>query len=531
MSDVTKVVLTTFLLTLPSIACSPSGCVTDPVGGQYCIADSCWANANSSSGETLEVPDTKRYDAETCNVASDVTEYKTVTIMTNAAMQNITLNTPSNPRVFHQAGTAEAITVNDGEYSFGSLGLSAAFISKGLTATGDSTSTLVGGSIYNSGQPYVISASGNAKVKFQIASSTIPVGNIEIKNNAEVLVFGGSFYGNDIDPETDFNTSDINTIKVGYDSVAGEVSRLTIVGSYNNSAAGGSTCTFVDSAASPIPDNSAAHGIITSSGECNIVAAAGTTYDAQGNVVPNVIKLKLDAGPNALVIFQQTSTPFEQDPPASLNFVDTNPTAAIGNISGNDDAEIGRAINEGLVGSYVLRWGKGDRCNITSGSFIGETPKTGASIVDIPMSNKTLPSTALELLAYSKSYILGLDEGADCISGKSLPINTAQGLPGGVVDTDLVDLRITGNLNITKALNESNFDKYRIYFGNSACDKPASGLVAVVDKTGSDIVHAFNQTVIPITLTSAPTVYMTVTPYNSVTNKEMACVSVAVQDN
>jgi hypothetical protein len=173
------------------------------------------------------------------------------------------------------------------------------------------------------------------------------------------------------------------------------------------------------------------------------------------------------------------------NPAVGIAFTDTDSDA--NELEG--DVNITRALDESDVTDYVLYWGS-DATTKQSATAIATIAKTGSDLVFTFAADTAKPALATHLLVFTRNADGEMGTGASlAIVDLGVPVNPAVGI--AFTDTDSDANELEGDVNITRALDESDVTDYVLYWGSDATTKQSATAIATIAKTGSDLVFTF----------------------------------------
>ena len=175
------------------------------------------------------------------------------------------------------------------------------------------------------------------------------------------------------------------------------------------------------------------------------------------------------------------------------SFTDTNPTG--GKLTGS--ISITKAQDEKAITQYVIYWGKINTKLTTNASPIARVGK-GSDPLSARLDNVDIPAGANALLVFTSN-----DDG-EMATGISIPIRDL-GLPESTAskvsfsDTNAEVGKLTGQISITKAADESKITDYVIYWGKNPYSKSESNLNMInsLPKGTSPLSYSLNNETIP----------------------------------
>ena len=171
--------------------------------------------------------------------------------------------------------------------------------------------------------------------------------------------------------------------------------------------------------------------------------------------------------------------------PVSVAFVDVDPIA--GKLNGR--ISVTRAANERDVSEYVIYWGSDKSTKLDAKCLAKIAKRDGELFVDIP-SGTIKPENATQLLVFSKNDGGEMAEGVSAtIIDKGVPEHAAVSV--SFSDTNPAGGLLSGIVEITRSLNESDVKAYVIYWGTSAARKLNSPAIAALEKTAEKLAHEF----------------------------------------
>jgi hypothetical protein len=169
----------------------------------------------------------------------------------------------------------------------------------------------------------------------------------------------------------------------------------------------------------------------------------------------------------------------------SMSFTDNDEDG--GEISGT--VNVSRASNELGIDTYNLYWASGPSTKMSDGLII-KIDKSEETIVYEFSENTAIPMGATHLIVYTERDGVEMATGVSvAIVDLGVPVNPAVGI--AFTDTDSDANELEGDVNITRALDESDVTDYVLYWGSDATTKQSATAIATIAKTGSDLVFTF----------------------------------------
>lgn len=207
----------------------------------------------------------------------------------------------------------------------------------------------------------------------------------------------------------------------------------------------------------------------------------------------------------------------------AINFTDTDTDG--GQLGG--DVTITRAADETDITNYVLYWGSSStvKQNVTP---IATLPVSG-NVTHTFAANTSIPGgpAATHLLVFTENADGEMATGVSLlIADIGVPTNAAALV--SFTDGDTTAGEISGTVDITKSIDESDITHYVLYWGSNSTTKQSGTPIATIDVTGGNVSHNFAaNTTIP---TSPTATHLLVFTKNG--SGEMATgVNVAISDN
>ncbi len=159
------------------------------------------------------------------------------------------------------------------------------------------------------------------------------------------------------------------------------------------------------------------------------------------------------------------------------------------------DVTIVKALDESDITHYVLYWGSSS----TTPTAAVTTPiaKTGSNLVYTFAANTPIPDGATHLIVHTKNADGEMATGVSLlIIDKGVPVHKA--VIVNFTDTDTTTGTLTGDIVITRALDESDITNYVLYWGISSTVKQSETPIATIPKTGADVTYALSGTAKPV---------------------------------
>jgi len=165
---------------------------------------------------------------------------------------------------------------------------------------------------------------------------------------------------------------------------------------------------------------------------------------------------------------------------SGLNFSDTNSTG--GRLSGS--IQIAKAIDESDVSQYALYWGKDDSKLETRESSIARIGKESEPLA-FHLDNAAIPLDANSLIVFTRNKDGEMATGVS-VKIRDLGVPAHAPISASFSDTHLMGGKLSGELIISKANDESAITHYVVYWGQHPSMKSETNANAIAELSKSE---------------------------------------------
>ncbi|MGK5090930.1 DUF1566 domain-containing protein [Deltaproteobacteria bacterium TL4] len=153
------------------------------------------------------------------------------------------------------------------------------------------------------------------------------------------------------------------------------------------------------------------------------------------------------------------------------------------------DVTMTKASDENDVTHYVLYWGSSSSSK-QSLTPITTIEKTGSNLTYTFPNNTTIPSEATHLLVFTKNADGEMSSGVNVVIIEA--VSPCTDLSVTFTDTDINVRRLSGEVRIFKASDESDITHYVLYWGINSTTKQSSTAISSIAKTGGNLSYSFD---------------------------------------